>query len=300
MALKDGRFSRWSALKSKGGASPEENNAAQEAAETKKPLPATGGPETPQATDELAYTGSFSVNPYRRPAAPVMAPLGGIEEDDDAFQAAPAAALAMVSGDIAHDQSPVAYAMPADAEADEEAERELSPEETEVVAGLPAMETLTEKSDFTPFMADKVPEFIRRKALRVLYQSHPILGFRDGLNDYDDDYNLIHTLIDAATQSSYVVGKGQAAAMEKEPEAPVEELQESDAPLQAGVDDEDSTEPATAAHSDPEPAGDDANSASSSQETDDESAPKIATREAEPPSISIRDVRKPEKRDKLL
>ncbi len=173
----------------------------------------------------MTITGDFPANPYRRVAAPVMAPLAGYDDADDAFEAPPQAALAMLAGDVPHDPESAEPAGSifdgaADALDAEASTRDLTPEEAAVVAELPPIETLTNDSDFTPFMSTKVPEFIRRKALRVLYQTHPILGFRDGLNDYDEDYNLIDKLIDAATQSSYKVGQGQEAALEKDEELP--------------------------------------------------------------------------------
>lgn len=44
-------------------------------------------------------------------------------------------------------------------------------------------------SDFTVFMHDKVPETLRRMALRKLWKSSPILANVDGLNDYDEDFS---------------------------------------------------------------------------------------------------------------
>ena len=217
MANKGGRLSRWSQLKSKGGASDIENRAAQEAVETKRTDGASSDETTGRPNDELAITEGFPVNRYKRPAAPVMAPLAGFDEMDSDFEAPPKEALAMLNAEIAH--NPAGDLPPLDTRAadfDADIERELTPEEAEAVAALPAIETLTNESDFTPFMSGKIPEFIRRKALRVLYQSHPILGFRDGLNDYDEDYNIIDTLINAATQSSYKVGKGQESAQDAE------------------------------------------------------------------------------------
>jgi len=55
------------------------------------------------------------------------------------------------------------------------------------------IETLDYESDFTVFMNDKVPETLRRMALRKLWRSNPILANIDGLNDYDEDFT------DAAT-----------------------------------------------------------------------------------------------------
>ena len=56
-------------------------------------------------------------------------------------------------------------------------------------------------------MKKNVPEALRRAALRKLWKSDPILANLDGLNDYDEDYNLVDTAITAA-QTAYKVGKG--------------------------------------------------------------------------------------------
>jgi len=63
---------------------------------------------------------------------------------------------------------------------------------------LPAVDTLTEDSDFTRFMADGVPELLRKAALRKLWRSSPVFAVLDGLNDYDEDFNKIDKLLDVA------------------------------------------------------------------------------------------------------
>ena len=72
---------------------------------------------------------------------------------------------------------------------------------------LPPIEELDFSSDYTVFLNTKVPEAIRRAALRKLWTSDPVLANLDGLNDYDEDYNLIDTTITAA-QTAYKVGRG--------------------------------------------------------------------------------------------
>ena len=56
---------------------------------------------------------------------------------------------------------------------------------------LPSIEELKEDSDYTVFMREGVPEELRRLALRKLWRSNPFFGFRDGLDDYDEDYTMI-------------------------------------------------------------------------------------------------------------
>jgi hypothetical protein len=59
--------------------------------------------------------------------------------------------------------------------------------------GLPDPDTLTKGDDFTAFMARAVPEHLRRRALRKLWVSNPVLANLDGLVDHGEDYT------DAAT-----------------------------------------------------------------------------------------------------
>ena len=98
------------------------------------------------------------------------------------------------SGTIAEDEAPEAEAaepVPEDAEASELQE---DPEDH------PAMgidvETLDYDSDFTVFMHEKVPEALRRRALRALWHSNPILANVDGLNDYDEDFTDGATVVE--------------------------------------------------------------------------------------------------------
>ena len=72
---------------------------------------------------------------------------------------------------------------------------------------LPSIDELNFESDYTVFLNSKVPETLRRAALRKLWTSDPVLANLDGLNDYDEDYNLVDTTITAA-QSAYKVGRG--------------------------------------------------------------------------------------------
>lgn len=76
--------------------------------------------------------------------------------------------------------------------------------------GLPDPDTLAMGDDFAAFMAKAVPEHIRRRALRKLWRSNPVLACVDGLNDYDDDY-LTGSFGNGPVQTSYQVGKGLLA-----------------------------------------------------------------------------------------
>ena len=73
--------------------------------------------------------------------------------------------------------------------------------------GLPKPESLGEGDDFSPFMKAGVPEFLRKRALRVLWRSNPVLANLDGLNDYDEDFNSPE-LTQKVLATGYQVGRG--------------------------------------------------------------------------------------------
>jgi len=54
-------------------------------------------------------------------------------------------------------------------------------------ADMPPLESLTEDSDYTPFLSPGVSDGLRRLALRKLF-SQRTFNVTDGLNDYDGDY----------------------------------------------------------------------------------------------------------------
>ncbi len=74
---------------------------------------------------------------------------------------------------------------------------------------LPPIDSLGKDSDYTPFLGDGVPEKLARAAMRKLWSSDPIFAFRDGLDDYDEDFTIIETIIKAVTSKA---GKAKAKA----------------------------------------------------------------------------------------
>ena len=74
-------------------------------------------------------------------------------------------------------------------------------------ADLPDIESLTADSDFSVFMREGVPEELRRLALRKLWLSDPVLANLDGLNDYDEDFSLVGTVVEKVT-TAYKAGRG--------------------------------------------------------------------------------------------
>lgn len=99
-------------------------------------------------------------------------------------------------------------------------EPELSPEEQELAVNeaLPESEVLAKYdlpdpdaielgTDITGFMRKEIPEFLRRRALRALWRSNPVLAVLDGLNDYDEDYtDAAH--VGSVVKTLYKVGQG--------------------------------------------------------------------------------------------
>lgn len=99
-------------------------------------------------------------------------------------------------------------------------EPELSAEEQELAINeaLPEQEVLEKYNlpdpdaiqlgtDITGFMRKEIPELLRRRALRSLWRSNPVLAVLDGLNDYDEDYTGINAPA-GAIRTLYKVGEG--------------------------------------------------------------------------------------------
>ena len=116
----------------------------------------------------------------------------------------------------------------------EQAELEAR-EDAEILAelDLPDPDTLEAGDDVVAFMARAVPERLRRRALRRLWRVNPVLANLDGLNDYDEDFNV--TARDTgAVRTAYKVGKGMLAhieALAREAERTAEPLAEEAEPL---------------------------------------------------------------------
>ena len=124
-------------------------------------------------------------------------------------------------------------AVQAEAEADVRAQEEAmlaaraealaERDDAEILAemGLPDPESMQQGDDFAAFMSREVPERLRRKALRTLWRSNPVLACVDGLNDYDDDFTIGATG-NGPIKTAYQVGKGmmyhlEAIARQSEP-----------------------------------------------------------------------------------
>lgn len=72
---------------------------------------------------------------------------------------------------------------------------------------LPDPDAIELGTDITGFMRKEIPELLRRKALRSLWKSNPVLAVLDGLNDYDEDFTDSAPGVKGAN-TLYKVGKG--------------------------------------------------------------------------------------------
>ncbi len=100
---------------------------------------------------------------------------------------------------------------------------------------LPDPDSLSEGDDFTAFMAKAVPEKLRRRALRRLWLSNPVLANLDELLDYGEDFTDAGTVVENL-QTVYRVGKGMVRDEDLESDAAAEEA-EAPAEAEAAVSD---------------------------------------------------------------
>ncbi|MFN2361719.1 MAG: DUF3306 domain-containing protein [Marinobacter sp.] len=72
---------------------------------------------------------------------------------------------------------------------------------------LPNPDAIELGTDITGFMRKEIPELLRRRALRSLWKSNPVLAVLDGLNDYDEDFTGAASAGDVV-ETLYKVGQG--------------------------------------------------------------------------------------------
>lgn len=73
--------------------------------------------------------------------------------------------------------------------------------------GLPDPDLLTAGDDFSAFMNAAVPERLRRRALRVLWRSNPVLANLDGLVDHGEDFGD-GAMVMPGMKTAYQAGRG--------------------------------------------------------------------------------------------
>lgn len=101
-------------------------------------------------------------------------------------------------------------------EAAEIAAAQAEKTDAEILAELDLADpdTMQPGDDFTGFMAKAVPEHLRRRALRVLWRSNPVLANVDMLVDYGEDFTDAATVIENMS-TTYQVGKGMLKHVEE-------------------------------------------------------------------------------------
>ena len=121
--------------------------------------------------------------------------------------------------------------------------------EEEILArfGLPSPESLGPGDDYTGFMQTGVPEFLRRRALRRLWRSNPVLANVDGLNDYDEDFTSPEETM-KVLKTAYKVGRGFL----RDEEETAKDVPEAEDALEGDSAAEDTTEVALASIEDVE------------------------------------------------
>jgi len=78
-------------------------------------------------------------------------------------------------------------------------------------ADMPPVDSLDADSDYSGFLSPGVSKELRQLALRKLFGS-PALNFRDGLDDYDDDYRNFETLGELLVEKLRQGGTGRQQA----------------------------------------------------------------------------------------
>tara|TARA_R110000850_G_scaffold254456_1_gene379986 strand:- start:426 stop:1052 length:627 start_codon:yes stop_codon:yes gene_type:complete len=132
--------------------------------------------------------------------------------------------------------------------------------------GLPDPDAIELGTDITGFMRKEIPELLRRRALRSLWKSNPVLAVLDGLNDYDEDFTDAATAT-GAVKTLYKVGQGLIDRTKKAEEQGDKELEE---PITEQVE-------AAVTMAPPEPT-----EAIEESESDFEEAPSDTARHAQP------------------
>ncbi|MDT2031796.1 DUF3306 domain-containing protein, partial [Planktomarina sp.] len=72
---------------------------------------------------------------------------------------------------------------------------------------LPNPDEMEMGDDFSGFMSKSVPDRLRRRALRTLWRSNPVLANVDNLVDYGEDFTDAALAVENI-QTAYQVGKG--------------------------------------------------------------------------------------------
>lgn len=93
--------------------------------------------------------------------------------------------------------------------------------------GLPDPDVMKMGDDFSAFMKGAVPAHLRKRALRQLWRSNPVLANLDGLLDHGEDFTDAATVM-PGMQSAYQIGRGMMRHVEALAEAEEKALAEAE------------------------------------------------------------------------
>ena len=130
---------------------------------------------------------------------------------------------------LAEAEAEIKLAERADADVKQAAMAEKSDAEILQELNLKDPDQMQQGDDFASFMLAEVPDHLRKRALRTLWRSNPVLACVDELLDYGDDFKAEWDGADLI-KSVYRVGKGMLPDVEETPEAPEAEVAEVDTP----------------------------------------------------------------------
>ena len=133
------------------------------------------------------------------------------------------------------DETVVAPPQPGEAETDAKVCVEDEAQQALLAANRAAaesvdIEAIGYESDISVFFKEGVPALLKQAAMRRMWRSDPIFANVDGLNDYDQDFNVIHRVL-TEFKSAWQAGRGYLPK-EIEPDESVE----SPATVQAGME----------------------------------------------------------------
>jgi hypothetical protein len=118
--------------------------------------------------------------------------------------------------------------------ADEHAElEELSDEALLEKLELPNPDGMAMGDDFSVFMSKAVPDRLRRRALRALWRSNPVLANVDSLIDYGEDFTDAALAVENI-QTAYQVGKGMLKHVQEMARQDEERLNPTDVAAELG------------------------------------------------------------------
>jgi len=117
--------------------------------------------------------------------------------------------------------------------------------------GLQDPDSLHMGDDFAAFLQTAVPEHLRRRALRRLWRSNPVLANLDGLVDFGEDFTDA-AMVQPGMQTTYQVGRGMmrhivALAEQAEAEARADLAAKDPAPEAVPTPEQSTAMPADAA-----------------------------------------------------